>query len=226
MQAAFFDLDGTLFDGHIWQGIRQHHRRYHTNLVRLYVYLATHLVLYPLYKAGLLGQERFYAMWARDMAWLLAGFSEEQMQRTFERMAGEYILPLARSDVVEILRDHQAQGHEIVLVSGSWEGLVEVMSQRLGLPPNVIGTQVEVANGRCTGRIIEPLCMGRGKVRRLREFVEARGDIDLAASYAYADSFTDVPFLEIVGHPVTVYPDPQLAATAVQRGWPIMGTAQ
>jgi phosphoserine phosphatase len=47
----------------------------------------------------------------------------------------------------------------------------------------------------------------------------------LDASYAYADSLTDVPVLELVGHPVAVYPDEGLAALAWQKGWPILGVA-
>jgi len=41
--------------------------------------------------------------------------------------------------------------------------------------------------------------------------------IDLAASYAYSDSITDLPMLELVGHPVAVNPDRELAACARTR---------
>jgi hypothetical protein len=42
--------------------------------------------------------------------------------------------------------------------------------------------------------------------------------IDLAASYAYADSIYDLPLLEAVGHPVAVSPEERLASIARQRG--------
>jgi phosphoserine phosphatase len=41
-------------------------------------------------------------------------------------------------------------------------------------------------------------------------------------SYAYADSYTDLPLLERAGHAVAVYPDDELAAHARIRGWEIM----
>ena len=41
-------------------------------------------------------------------------------------------------------------------------------------------------------------------------------------SYAYADSYTDIPLLERAGHPAAVYPDPQLAAHAHSQGWEII----
>ncbi len=44
-------------------------------------------------------------------------------------------------------------------------------------------------------------------------------EIDFAASYAYADSISDRPLFEMVGHPVAVYPDAQLAALARERNW-------
>ncbi len=54
--------------------------------------------------------------------------------------------------------------------------------------------------------------------------------IDLAASYAYADSIYDLPLLEAVGHPVAVSPEERLAPLGAglasitrQRGWPILG---
>ena len=44
----------------------------------------------------------------------------------------------------------------------------------------------------------------------------------LAACTAYSDSHTDVPFLEVVGHPVAVNPDRELRRIAADRGWPVL----
>ena len=46
-------------------------------------------------------------------------------------------------------------------------------------------------------------------------------DIDLAESFAYSDSITDLPMLEAVGHPVVVNPDRDLRRIALERGWEI-----
>ena len=43
---------------------------------------------------------------------------------------------------------------------------------------------------------------------------------DLRLSYAYSDSVSDLPMLELVGHPVAVNPDSALESVAHQRGWP------
>ncbi len=46
--------------------------------------------------------------------------------------------------------------------------------------------------------------------------------IDLAASYAYSDSESDLPMLRAVGHPVAVNPDAELERVAREEGWRIM----
>jgi putative phosphoserine phosphatase/1-acylglycerol-3-phosphate O-acyltransferase len=84
----------------------------------------------------------------------------------------------------------------------------------------VICTRLEVADGRFTGRIVEPICHGRGKLYWARRFCTEKG-IDLAGSYFYTDSIRDLPTLEAVGHPRPVNPDRQLLREARQRGWPV-----
>ncbi len=53
------------------------------------------------------------------------------------------------------------------------------------------------------------------------EDLARREGIDLSASFAYSDSYTDAPMLEIVGHPVAVNPDRVLARLAREREWEI-----
>ena len=53
----------------------------------------------------------------------------------------------------------------------------------------------------------------------MRELAAAE-ELDLDASTAYSDSYSDVPFLEAVGHPVAVNPDRRLRRIARLRGWP------
>ncbi len=87
-------------------------------------------------------------------------------------------------------------------------------------------TDVEIKDGQFTGRVIPPACMGIEKDRQTRRYLQARGlAVDLASSFAYADSISDRALLEMVGHPVAAYPDPALAALARQQNWEIMPRA-
>ena len=62
---------------------------------------------------------------------------------------------------------------------------------------------------------------GPFKADAMRELAETDG-LDLSASYAYSDSYTDLPMLEAVGHPVVVNPDRVLAKVAKEREWDVM----
>lgn len=222
MIAAFFDLDGTLFDGHIWEALKRHHETHRLKLGTMRVYIWSHMALWPLYSLGLLSRERFYGLWVKHMAWLVGGLTLERAEMVWAWITEREVIPRLRPDVVERLHEHQIQGHRVVLVSGTFEPLLAAIGEPLGVT-EVVGTRLEARNGRYTGRAVPPVCLGAGKLARLREYLARRGEgIDLAASYAYADGDVDIPVLEAVGHPVAVYPGPELAAIAAQRGWPVI----
>jgi hypothetical protein len=54
------------------------------------------------------------------------------------------------------------------------------------------------------------------------EELAARQNYDLSLCYSYSDSISDLPMMELVGHPVAVNPDGELASRARKRGWPIV----
>ena len=84
----------------------------------------------------------------------------------------------------------------------------------------VVATQMVVADGKYTGEI-ETYAYGPTKAEAVRELAAAEG-YDLARSFAYSDSVTDLPMLEAVGHPYAVNPDRALRKVAVERGWPVL----
>ena len=222
--AAIFDLDGTLLNGHVWLAVSQYHKLNRINRRWLYFYLLAHMPFYYLQRLHLMDVERSRYLWARNMGWSLRGFNQAQAMDLFEWVADEYIMPQLRQDVVRRLRHHQAQGHRTILLSGAFDGLLDVVGERLGVD-GALGTRLKQRNGRYVGSPLPPVCQGKGKVERLQAYLSASSEgIDLAASYAYADSLTDQPVLELVGHPVAVYPEENLATLADRRGWSILGT--
>jgi hypothetical protein len=84
----------------------------------------------------------------------------------------------------------------------------------------VIATRMRIEDGRYTGEI-EFYAYRENKAAALREMADRRG-YDLEESYAYSDSFTDLPMLEAVGHPYAVNPDRALRREAAARGWPVL----
>jgi len=216
---ALFDLDGTLYTGHMLQALAEHHRLHRTNRFYLYAFIGTHLALWPLWRSGLLSEEKMRELWVRDMAWALRGWSSSRAQEAFRWITQEYILPRLRHDVLEKLREHQTKGHYTILLSGTFAPLLAEVGHQLGIAETV-GTPLIIRHGRYTGACEPPICQGEGKRQRLLARLQGR-EINWAESYAYADSYTDIPILELVGHPVAVYPDELLANHARERGWEI-----
>jgi phosphoserine phosphatase len=62
---------------------------------------------------------------------------------------------------------------------------------------------------------------GPDKARAIERLARERG-FDLADSYAYTDSASDLPMLRLVGHPVAVNPDRELLRVARSEGWDVM----
>ena len=79
----------------------------------------------------------------------------------------------------------------------------------------------EIVDGHYTGRSGGRFTYREGKAEAIRELA-AKEDIDLAASYAYSDSESDLPMLRLVGHPVVVNPDSTLARVAGEQGWEVL----
>ena len=220
MIAAVFDLDGTLYTGHIVRGITYHHRTHRVKRLALYFYMATHMSLWPLWKLGLLPELKARGLWIRHIGWTVRGWTRQEATAAFAWIAEQYVQPLVRPDVMERVRDHQAAGHRAILVSGTPVLLLAEIGRQLGIEETV-GTPLVLRSGRYTGACELPVCQGPGKVSRLEAHVG--GDsIAWSESYAYADSYTDLPLLERAGHAVAVYPDDELAAHARSRGWEIM----
>jgi len=225
MIAALFDLDGTLYTGHIWQDLARHHwaARRHRRWVA--AYLLWNMAPFPVYKLGFMSRKTYFHVWGQTMGWLLRGWPLAEAQALFEKLTEEKVLPNVRPDMVARLREHRDQAHLVALVSGTFAPFLEVIARRLGVQ-HAIGTRLEVRDGRYTGRIVPPLCQSEGKPQRAQAYLADQNvEIDWSASFAYADRNTDIPLLSLVGHPVAVYPDEMLLAHARANDWPVIGDA-
>ncbi len=118
----------------------------------------------------------------------------------------------------------RSQGHYAVLVSGAPQDLLEMLAERMGAS-HVLATRWAKVDGRYTGKVIPPVCMGEDKAVRVRGLLAGElSQVDVSASYAYGDTLADVPLLSLVGHPVATFPDDELASYAQERGWKVLGT--
>lgn len=223
MILALFDSDGTLYTGQFGRGMMKysssHDRRYFA-----WRYYAGILPAYLLFKAKITSWEQVQHALLANLSGMLQGLDQEQAKDALTWLLHEYLLPTQRVDVFEKLRWHQAQGHKVVIVSGMLMPAAEIFRDHLKID-GALGTQLEFAHGRYTGRTIPPLMSGVTKAEKVREFVRARDwDVDWLASYAYGDSFTDQHMLGLVGNAVAVYPDAKLHTLAKEKNWEVLGT--
>jgi HAD superfamily hydrolase (TIGR01490 family) len=212
--AAFFDIDRTIlvsnsaasFARYMWEvGIARPR-----DLLFATWYLG-------LYRMGLLdpGQvlERSAEMLrGRPEAWLV-----DHCALWYERDVRSEVRAGARAHI----ESHRRADHRVVLLSSSTCYLGNPLGDDLGIEHRLVNRLELDGDGRFTGAFVQPLCYGEGKRWHAERFAREHG-VDLAASYFYTDSVTDLAMLELVGHPRVVAPDPRLARVARKRGWPVV----
>ena len=170
---------------------------------------------YLQYKLGILD----IRSWTVGMMTQFSGQSEAELEREALAWVEEMVIDTIYPEAESLISEHKAQGHVVAIVSGATRFVVKPIANHVGVQ-HMLYTRLEVENGEFTGRVIEPICFEEGKIYWLQQFIEEQG-IDLAMSYFYTDSITDLPLMDIVGHPVATNPDPLLYRTAVKRRWPV-----
>jgi HAD superfamily hydrolase (TIGR01490 family) len=191
----------------------------------------------PFFHGGLLNRRAMLKASYAQLVYLVAGADEEQMDRMRDYIttlcAGwdvrqvreivnetlhDIVDPLIYDEAASLIEAHKAAGREVVIVSSSGEEVVEPIGEMVGAD-RVVATRMVVEEGRYTGEIAF-YAYGPHKATAIRDLAAIEG-YDLAACYAYSDSITDLPMLELVGHPAVVNPDRALRRVAVERGWPV-----
>lgn len=213
--AAFFDLDRTLISGS-----------------------STFTFGVAAWRASLLDGRQLRGDAVRALSFRLFGASDERSASTRDRLLDAIrdvpeddlaalngvILPQlveqVRPESRELIEMHRAEDREQWIVSASAQGIVEPLAHAIGMTGG-IGTRIAVRDGVYTGELDGPFVYGEGKVEAIRAIAEGR-HYDLERCFAYSDSISDRPMLELVGHPVAVNPDRGLETLARARGWPIV----
>jgi HAD superfamily hydrolase (TIGR01490 family) len=192
----------------------------------------------PFYQGGLINRRAVLRSAYAQFVFALAGADHDQIERMRAYLTSmctgwdvaqvrdivsetlhDIIDPIVYDEAVELIGMHKAAGRDVVIVSTSGEEVVAPIGAMLGAD-EVVATRMVVADGKYTGEI-ELYAYGAEKANAVLRLAEQRG-YDLAGSYAYSDSVTDVPMLEAVGHPYVVNADRALRKIANERGWPML----
>jgi HAD superfamily hydrolase (TIGR01490 family) len=214
--AAFFDLDKTLMQGSSAFQFARAVRR-----------------------AGLMTRRQLAADALANLRFRLEGSSDAASVALRERIAAGLegrrvielerlgadvlagILPRVYPEMLSLAHAHQDAGRRAYIVTAASRELADILARVMAFDGAVGSDISEVVDGVYTGRPAGVFVYRSGKPVAMRELAQREG-IDLAQSFAYSDSESDLPMLEAVGHPVAVNPDAALARIARERGWEIL----
>jgi len=149
----------------------------------------------------------------------IEGVPVRDLQRLAPRVLSG-VLPRLYPQVLEVAYSHQDAGRCVYICTAASQEMAGLLAYVLGFTGG-IGSRSEIRDGIYTGREGGIFTYREGKAQAVRELAEHEG-IDLASSYAYSDSESDVPLLRAVGHPVAVNPDRALRKIARREGWEVL----
>ena len=150
---------------------------------------------------------------------MVAGWPIDEVKEIVNETLHKLIEPIIFEEALDLIEDHQDAGHEVVIVSSSGEEVVRPIAALLGVK-SVIATRMHSEDGKYTGEI-EYYAFGQAKADAIIQFA-SENNIDLAKSFAYSDSMTDVPMLSCVGKAHAVNPDKELRRLAIEKGWKVL----
>jgi HAD superfamily hydrolase (TIGR01490 family) len=215
MEAAFFDLDKTVIAKASMVAFGK--PLYREGLISRWLLLrALYGQLVYMYLGA--DEDRLARMKDAVLA-LTKGWEQAHVRAIVSEALTEVVEPIVYDEAMQLIREHQEAGRLVYIVSASPVEIVEPLAGYLGVD-SFLGTRSEIDDeGRYSGRM-EFYCFGPAKRLAMEEIAAERG-IDLAGSFAYSDSATDIPMLECVGHAVAVNPDRELARAAKEHGWEV-----
>ncbi len=222
-QLALFDLDGTLLDGdtdELWCGFL-----IAEGLLDRAGFEARNRSVAERYGAGAISAAEFCAFYAST----LAGRTPGEWARHRERFVAGTVVPRLGFAAHALVGRHREAGDRLVLTTATNRFLTTPIAALLGFDDgHLIATELELEDGRFTGRNAGVLNMREGKVARLQAWLVDSGIAasTLADAFFYSDSSNDLPLLRRVGRPVAVDPDARLRAEAERAGWSIVSLAR
>lgn len=210
---ALFDMEGTILpsnvvESYVWARMADlPWDRWPAELLDVFARIPSYL----------LADRRDRGEFLRTFFRRYEGATVEGIDRLVDEVVSEFMLQKLSAAAVRRVREHRQAGHRTILITAAAEPFVRPIAP---LFDEVVAAKLEVRDGVYTGYLAEPPLVGEARGAWLRRYAEREG-ADLKASYAYADSHSDLALLRAVGNPVAVSPDAALLRVARRRRWPI-----
>ena len=209
---AFIDLDKTII--RVNSGEFMIRQAYRTGLMSAKditkgIYLAI------MYKLGLKDTMRII----EDMAAWICGTSEQTILELTNHVFDKFLLPSIRPEMYREIKYHKQNNAEVVILSAAMPTICSLFASHLKIE-RYICSDLEIVNGKYTGKPKGQFCFGDEKRIRLEQFCR-KNDYMLDTAYCYSDEFSDFSALNAVGHPRCINPDRKLRKIANENKWPI-----
>lgn len=219
MRVAIFDFDGTLYSKETFQLMMQHlkthpiHNKRYRHFYRAILppYIGSKLKLVPVKKMREHSVQAYLAA--------LESFTQSELEAYFREIADKMHGDL-NPQVVARLKHHVHNEDYVMLVSGAFTPLLHAVTEKLPIR-KIIGTDIPYEQNILDHHAKISHIQGSLKTEKIKQAL-AGEDIDWANSFAYGDSHSDLPVLELVGFPVAVCPEPRLRVIANERHWEII----
>jgi phosphoserine phosphatase len=215
-RVAAFDCDGTLWSGDAGEGFFDWEI---TNRVVSAEVGRSMRARYAEYRAGKVSEEQMCG----EMVSMHRGMHESILIHAADDYFSHFLPGQIFPEMRELVGRLQDKGCEVWAVSSTNEWVIRAGMMHFGIAPDrILSTAVEVEKGIITDQLIA-VPSGPGKVKAIRQVVKK--DIDAA----FGNSRWDTELLAFAQHAFAVNPNPDLEATARQRGWTVYfpdGTAK
>lgn len=213
--AAFFDFDGTLYNGVIAFDFLSFLVKEHAVGLKEALLIPRLFFYYMLDKLGVADR---YALnkrvYGRIKGWDSCSLGSSS-RRFFENGINKKLFP----EMLKLLNAHKKKRRKVVIVTSALREIIIPVSRWVKID-DVIATEIGV-NNRIYNGVIKSLPVGKNRIEIIRKYCETNG-IDMKKSYAYSDHYSDIPLLDGVGNPAAVNPDRKLRKYAEKMGWKII----
>jgi HAD superfamily hydrolase (TIGR01490 family) len=213
--AVFSDVEGTLLRGDTFKLYLEKGQAVGVYSSRLIFSVKLFATLTKILPRKVQRVIQFYIL-----AWLAQGREVEKIKLIANGMA-DTMLARCKPETLAKLREHQAQGRKLILISAMLHEVVGALAEKLSAQGE--GTHLQIVNGKFLNKLDGEICQKEGKAQRAR-LVIREWDIEPENSFAFGDTAGDIPYLKLFSSVTVVDPDPKLELEAKQNGWMILRT--
>ncbi len=215
MALAIFDLDNTLIAGdsdYLWGQFMVDEGMVDVDLFR-----EGNDRFYQQYEAGTMVLSEYLDFCLEP----LTQYTLTELTEKHRKFMADVIDPIMLDKAKALLKKHRDQGDYLMIITATNRFVTEPIAKALGVN-SMLAVELEIEEGRYTGKVVGTPTYQDGKVIRLKEWLVENPEHSMNGSYFYSDSRNDIPLLKEADHAFAVDADPELTRFAKEQSWPVM----